>query len=76
MDPTRLDSDRVEIRRIMRNGNSFCVVVPRSFLARLGWKRNDQLALRAVDDVLMVRKMSFTELGQMATRLKKSDLVP
>ena len=60
----------------MRQGNSWVVVVPHSFLARLGWKRNDQLCLRAVDDILVVRKLTFTELGQMAMRLKKSDLVP
>ncbi len=44
----------MEIRKIIKHGNSSAIVVPRAYLRELRWGRGDHVAFCIVDDVLHV----------------------
>ena len=57
------DMEKVIISRIIKTGNSLCVVIPKNILRALNWERGDQIVFGIFhDEALMISKISPVEL--------------
>lgn len=54
----------VSLVKLVRNGNSTQVTIPRNVLTALGWLPGDHVILGITEDKrLLARRLSLTELG-------------
>jgi antitoxin component of MazEF toxin-antitoxin module len=52
-------SDRTMLRHLQKRGSGLCVVLPKHYIDRLGWCRDDALRLDIVQGVLVVCKVDL-----------------
>lgn len=62
------------IRRLVRNGNSVCVSIPRAIVGSLGLQIGDNVALFVEDGRMILRRVTDAELVGPRTEAAAADL--
>jgi len=55
----------IDISRLIRNGNSLCVVIPAKMVASVRWNVGDRIAIRFADGKLILDRVPMESLGRV-----------
>lgn len=60
------DMEKVIITKIIKTGNSLCIVIPSSILSAVGFKRGDQVVFGIIrEDTIAIRKVTQQDILQI-----------
>jgi len=60
----------VNIQRLVKNGNSTQVVIPRGYMRALGWNSGEQIAIELVEDgTVWIRRPTVRDLRNAGSRI-------